>query len=132
MDKCSVVYKTPIGPLKLEATDEGISAVKWLFGKHSADLEQKSATGACELAHPVKEVKREARHETVAISHSTKCTGSEADEHLQVCQSWLDAYFNGTLLQFNPQKPNLVLPESGKYKIILQIKLLPSLLMIQW
>ena len=37
--------------------------------------------------------------------------------HLDTCKAWLDAYFNGTLLEMNPspQKPPLVLPRKGVY-----------------
>ena len=109
MAKCSVIYKTPIGPLKLEATDEGICAVKWLFGKHS-DSERQPATGAPH-AKKVDELEGDGRRAAVRKTRGAKC---KADEHLQMCRCWLDAYFSGTLLQSDPPKPPLVLPTTGE------------------
>ena len=113
-----MIYKTPIGPLKLEATAEGICAVKWLFGKHSksksdsADHEQPST--------PIKEAgESDDDTKAVAVPVGASC---RADEHLEVCKTWLDAYFAGTLLESNPPKPALVLPESGMpYYIFLSL-----------
>lgn len=106
-----MIYKTPIGPLKLEATDEGVCAVKWLFGKHS-DSEQLHHSGAPPQAQRGHE--NEAKKGTAVVDGGTKCKGSKAEEHLQVCQTWLDAYFAGTLLKAKPPKPDLVLPPGGK------------------
>ena len=115
MEVSSVIYKTPIGPLKLEATAEGICAVKWLFGKHSksksdstADHEQLSTPGAKEADSDAKASRAAGAVPSGAYGNATK-----AGEHLQVCKTWLDAYFAGTLLESNPPKPALVLPESG-------------------
>ena len=112
MEVSSVIYKTPIGPLKLEATAEGICAVKWLFGKHStATTDQEQQQSA-----PTKETDDDTKANPAAIAVPVGASGSaaKADEHLQVCKTWLDAYFAGTLLESNPPKPPLVLPESGK------------------
>lgn len=106
-----MIYKTPIGPLKLEATAEGICAVKWLFGKHSksksdsADHEQ--------LSTPMKEAGDNGIKVVPADVAAPVGASCRADEHLEVCKTWLDAYFAGTLLESNPPKPALVLPESG-------------------
>lgn len=108
----SLIYKTPIGPLKLEASDEGICAVKWLFGKHS-DSEQ-LPTGAAS-SPPVQSetgVEHNAKQETATAAGGGH-TKRKAEQHLQDCQSWLDAYFSGTLLKTNPPKPQLVLPHTG-------------------
>jgi O6-methylguanine-DNA--protein-cysteine methyltransferase len=108
MEVSSAIYKTPIGPLKLEATTEGICAVKWLFGKHSksksdsADNEQLSTPAA----------KEDAKAVSAGVAVPVGSSG-RANEHLEVCKAWLDAYFAGTLLESNPPKPALVLPESG-------------------
>ena len=109
MEKSFVIYKTPIGPLKLEASDEGICAVKWLFGKHS-----ELPAGAA--AAPPAQSETNGDKQEVAIATDggrTECKGSKAKRHLQDCQSWLDAYFAGTLLKTNPPKPQLVLPQTG-------------------
>ena len=130
MERSSLIYKTPIGPLKLEATAEGICAVKWLFGKHS----KSQADSAEKLSTTTKTQKEE---DGVKASPATIVTGTKgaprassnakADEHLQVCQAWLDAYFTGTLLQSNPPKPALVLPGSGALILFRQIMLLKLL-----
>ena len=110
-----MIYKSPIGPLKLEATAEGICTVKWLFGKHSkskadsGDHEQQST--------PVKGEDPGGKDSPAAIAVGTSGS-AKADEHLKICKTWLDAYFAGTLLELNPPKPTLVLPESGAYIFI--------------
>lgn len=113
MEKSFVIYKTPIGPLKLEASDEGICAVKWLFGKHS---ELQAGAAAATPARSETNGEHNAKQEaTIATDGGrTECKGSKAEQHLQDCQSWLDAYFAGTLLETNPPKPQLVLPHTGK------------------
>ncbi len=49
----SLTYQSPIGPLKLVASKDGISALKYLFGKHSSSETKagETATAAdCKLA----------------------------------------------------------------------------------
>ena len=104
-----MIYKSPLGPLKLEATAEGVCAVKYLFGKHS----DSEATG---LPHTKPEKDRDGGPgQAGTVAEATPSSKrSKAEEHLQVCQAWLDAYFAGTLLQSNPvPKPTLVLPSTG-------------------
>ena len=112
MEKSFVIYKTPIGPLKLEASDEGICAVKWLFGKHS---EPPAGAAAAPPAQSETNAEHNAKQEAAIATDGgrTECKGSKAERHLQDCQSWLDAYFAGTLLKTNPPKPQLVLPHTG-------------------
>lgn len=111
MEISSAIYKTPIGPLKLEATAEGICAVKWLFGKHSKSKSDSADHAEQESTLAIKEEDNgKASPSSVAVGASGS---AKADEHLQVCKTWLDAYFAGTLLEFDPPKPALVLPESG-------------------
>ncbi len=94
----SVVHKTPIGALKLVANNEGICAVKWLFGKHAVS-------------------QKEDNPDDKNISTQTTLAGmsTEPKEHLRVCQRWLDAYFDGSLLVARPAilKPPLVLPDKS-------------------
>ena len=107
-----MIYKTPIGPLKLEATAEGISAVKWLFGKHSKS--KSDSADHAEQGSTAPAIKEEDGGKASPSSVAVGASGSaKADKHLQVCKVWLDAYFAGTLLESNPPKPALVLPESG-------------------
>lgn len=112
MEKSSVVYKTPIGPLKLEATAEGICGVKFLFGKRSDSEQLSQTTGPGETLQPGD---REASRAAMVARAQGTSEGSKAHDHLQVCQAWLDAYFAGTLLKSNPPipKPPLVLPPTG-------------------
>lgn len=87
------VYQTPIGPLKLVASKDGISAVKYLFGKHT------------EGAVLMKEAPVMAEEKT------------EADSHLDVCKKWLDWYFKGYLLRPDsapPPRPSLALSMEGE------------------
>ena len=98
----SRVYSSPIGPLKLTATDEGILAVKYLFGKH-------------------KEVDPEAGNTAVKQAEHVEDKGSKdsveaAESHLDTCSEWLDAYFQGSLLKSEappPPRPKLTLPQKG-------------------
>lgn len=89
----TVVYKTPIGVLKLVANDEGMCAVKWLFGKHSVLT----------------------RNESPDTVGKASADSSKAQEHLRACRKWLDAYFDGSLLAVKPAipKPPLVLPDKS-------------------
>lgn len=113
METRSVIYRSPLGPLKLEATAEGICAVKYLFGKHS-DTERAHASGLPDTKQK-ESLKRVRGPSQTAADVPLSSEGSKAEEHLQVCQTWLDAYFAGTLLQSNPAvpKPTLVLPSTG-------------------
>lgn len=92
----SIVYSSPIGPLKLVATDDGISAVKFLFGKHGEKVEE----AACKQ---------------LSTTRNGEDMLKKADLHLNDCAKWLDAYFNGTLLQSSPPppRPPLALPTTG-------------------
>lgn len=97
----SVVYHSPVGPLKLVATEDGILAVKFLFGKHE------------DKVHVALPAKRE-------FTENGRLDGdeSEAESHLKVCNAWLDAYFEGTLLKSDPPpppRPKLALPATGIY-----------------
>ena len=116
MDKSFVIYKTPIGPLKLEASDEGICAVKWVFGKRHSELPAGAAPAP--LAQTEADGEHNAKQEaaTATDGRRTECKGSKSERHLQDCQTWLDAYFAGTLLKTNPPKPQLVLPHTGTQK----------------
>lgn len=111
----SSIYKTPIGPLKLEATAEGICAVKWLFGKHS----KSKSDSAADHEQPSTPIKEAGDDDTKAVAVPAVGASCRADEHLEVCKTWLDAYFAGTLLESNPPKPALVLPESGMLYIFI-------------
>ena len=111
MEVSSAIYKTPIGPLKLEATAEGVCAVKWLFGKHS---KSKAGSGDHEQLSTPAKGGDSGKDNPAAVAVGTS-SSARADEHLQICKTWLDAYFAGTLLESNPPKPALVLPESGAY-----------------
>lgn len=92
------MYKSPIGALKLVANSEGICAVKWLFGKHA-------------VSHY--EVKEDNNLDRVTEKISAET--SQPNEHLRVCQRWLDAYFEGSLLSAQPAIPTppLVLPNKS-------------------
>lgn len=95
----SLVYNTPVGVLKLEAKDEGICSVKWLSTKQEDTSKP----------HPVERKKKAGEGATVKKEEESK-----ANEHLKTCTAWLDAYFDGTLLQRKLPKPPLVLPMKGK------------------
>ena len=93
----SEVYQTPIGPLKLVASKDGISAVKYLFGKHTEE--------------PVL-VK-----EAPVMVEEKAGEKTEADAHLDVCKKWLDWYFKGFLLKPDsapPLRPTLALSMEGE------------------
>ena len=98
----SVVYHSPMGPLKLTATEEGMAAVKYLFGKHADEKAEKQAD------------------EGVGVKWSEEVLdGSEAGSHLKVCCEWLDAYFAGKLLSQDPPpppKPKLALSKKGSFE----------------
>lgn len=91
----SMIYHSPIGPLKLVATSEGISQVKYLFGKHKEKGELTSEKAHCE---------------------SMAGSSGGVESHLSVCSRWLDAYFEGTLLRKGkspPPRPKLALSTEG-------------------
>jgi hypothetical protein len=99
----STVYQTPLGPLKLVANSRGITAVKFLFGKHG-DWPVSAGPG---LEH---------RLEPGGGSGDGEESDSEnaADFHLEVCRRWLDAYFDGSLLKSDaPPRPKLVFAEKS-------------------
>ena len=101
----SIVYKTPLGSLKLVANQEGICAVRWLFGKHASETEQ----GPEAMVDP-----------PVSEEKHSDVLATKPQEHLSVCRRWLDAYFGGYLLKSNPPipRPPLVLPEKGMCAIV--------------
>lgn len=91
-----LVYSSPLGPLKLTATAEGILAVKYLFGRgEGEDVERARSV-------PVK-CEGDAEH----------FSEKEAESHLKICSKWLDAYFQGTLLKSPPPRPKLALANKG-------------------
>lgn len=102
----SVVYLTPIGPLKLVANGDGMTAVKFLFGRHgatrvAADMADSSAS---------EELEREGASGTV-----DRESGNKDNFHLEVCKKWLDAYFDGGLLGSHPPpRPKLVLARKSE------------------
>ncbi len=85
----SIVHETPIGALKIVANDEGICAVKWLFGKYAVSPND-------------------------SLDKVTYGT-SKSNKHLRACQKWLNAYFDRSLLVTRPEipKPPLVLPDKS-------------------
>lgn len=91
------VYYSPLGALKLVANPDGICVVKWLSGKH--ECEGGSSSG------------RESPVTGSSDSRQQNATvASAAAIHLKACTTWLDAYFNGSLLKDNPPRPPLVFP----------------------
>ena len=110
--KRSIIYNSPIGPLQLVATRDGISALKFLFGRHG----QKSA--AVDHFQTENSLSKEDTKTTEKelIAEEDK----EAQSHLNVCIKWLDAYFEGTILKSDPPlpKPALALPSKSKICII--------------
>lgn len=89
----SIIYHSPIGPLKLVANGTGISSVKFLFGKHGV-----SPTVA---GGDVEEVGSDSR--------------KKAESHLEACSKWMDAYFDGSLLKPDPPpRPKLALAMKSK------------------
>ena len=105
------VYSTPIGPLKLVANAEGICAVKWLL------KQQSSSTGdGSEVFGSGKDGENKPHPQDSAPLETTPEVSPEERKalgHLEVCINWLDAYFDGSLLKFNPPKPPLVFPTEG-------------------
>lgn len=100
----SLVYQAPIGPLKLIASEEGISGLKFLFGSRGDQM------GGAIMATQGHERKTER-----AASPSGK-SEDKASFHLEVCKKWLDAYFEGSLLNSDPPpppKPKLSLAMQG-------------------
>lgn len=84
-----------MGPLKLVANGDGISAVKFLFGRHGATW------AAADVSTEGESV-------------------NEANIHLEACKKWLDAYFDGVLLgPQSPPRPKLVLPRKSECKNLL-------------
>lgn len=95
----AIIYEAPIGPLKLVASRDGIISVNFLFGQHGSKLDDA--------------VPKDHDHlEKVKQNEEAK-----VNLHLDVCKKWLDAYFNGMLLQMEPPppRPALVLPEKGAH-----------------
>ena len=90
------VYYSPLGVLKLVANPDGICAVKWLSGKH--ECEGGSA---------------DSRRQNATLAENT----SAAAIHLKACTTWLDAYFDGSLLKHNPPRPPLVFPTKASQGI---------------
>lgn len=101
----SFVYHAPIGPLKLVANGDGISAVKFLFGKHGATLPATDVAGLGEIgARKAEEVGSD--------------SDNEATYHLEVCKKWLDAYFGGVVLGSHPPpRPKLALEKKSEYVV---------------
>ena len=81
----SCIYDSPVGRLRLEATQEGICAVRWL--------------------------KDDEESEKIRESDSTD--SALARRHLSTCTTWLSAYFNGSLLKSPVPRPPLVIPMKG-------------------
>ena len=113
-----MIYNSPLGPLKLVATKDGMTAVKYLFGRHS---------DSCGLVKGQNDHKDKGISEGDTIEEkeerSSELTDDEeidkgAKTHLNACKRWLDAYFDGTLLRPDgPPKPTLALPASGMWYI---------------
>ena len=110
------IYSTPIGPLKLVANSKGICAVKWLLSK-----QQRSSTdddgSSYEQSKTGKDTEKTSSSPDsipLAVASAVSPEERKALGHLRVCINWLDAYFDGTLLKFNPPRPPLVLPTEGK------------------
>lgn len=82
----SSIFDSPVGRLRVEATAEGVCALRWV--KDDEESEQVEET-----ADP--------RNRTMAKRHLTTCT------------DWLSAYFNGSLLESPVPKPPLVIPQKG-------------------
>lgn len=117
----SCVYKTPIGPLELVAGPEGISAVRWLFGKHCQDQASvPDSPGPCMHEQDPSGLHVSAVSECEVTSKNSKAEDSlekkRAMDHMRVCINWLNAYFDGTLLQSDKPipKPELSLPDGGE------------------
>lgn len=97
----SQVYSSPVGPLKLTATKEGISGVKFLSEKREGGVNPATSSAAEDKEPPEAHLR--------------------AQWHLKVCTEWLDAYFKGTLLKLDdatpPPRPKLDLPKEkgGSY-----------------
>jgi len=103
-DEVALVYRSPLGPLKLVANPDGICSVKWLFGKHREEPEG----DAGQESH----VKGSAPN---GLQDTPDTSEKSAAGHLKVCTTWLDAYFNGSLLKDAPPRPPLVFPtKAGK------------------
>ena len=108
----SLVYQAPIGPLKLIASEEGISGIKFLFGSRGDQM-----GGAI--------VATQSERKTEAASSEIK-SEDKASLHLEVCKKWLDAYFEGSLLKSDPPpppKPKLSLAMQGRAKTSLLVQL---------
>ena len=102
----SLVYNSPMGPLKLTATEEGIAAVKYLFGKKE-QAEKQEVQDAAEAEAKV--------WSDAAAAAGSEASGTEAGSHLKVCCEWLDAYFAGKLLTPDPPpRPKLDLSKKGQ------------------
>ena len=85
------VYHSPVGTLKLQATAEGVCAVKW--------LEERQASPPRKLQEHAEEEREE--------------VGDPARRHINACVQWLDDYFDGTLLAKKTPRPRLALPMKG-------------------
>lgn len=103
----SRVYSSPIGPLKLTAAEEGIVAVKFLFGKHE------EVEGARHVAARARDNSEDGLEKDLTM----EADEPKAESHLNVCSKWLDAYFQGTLLKSGtpPPRPKLALGKTGTY-----------------
>ena len=99
------VYKSPIGPLKVVANEDGICAVKFLFGKQQDSTSKPMTVGKgknLQLDDPTEE------EVSIAALEEDSSEKKQALEHLRVCIDWLDAYFGGSVLQSSPPRPQLV------------------------
>ncbi len=98
----SAVYSSPLGQLKLVATENGITNIKYLFG---CSLESQTSSGGRKKECKSLQLLDEGRE------------NAEAELHLRTCGEWLDAYFDGTLTDLAsspPPRPTLALPVRGK------------------
>lgn len=115
----SVVYSSPLGPLKLTASEEGVTAVKYLFGKHA------ERTAAAQQAP---------EEDGLKWSERLEDDKSDAVGHLRVCCEWLDAYFAGKLLSPDPPpRPKLALSKKGFFsQLALSLMLTFKLSCFRW
>ena len=104
-DEVALIYRSPLGPLKLVANPEGICSVKWLFGKHSEEPE-----GSGISTRDARQERRVTNSTANRLQDTPVTSEKSAAVHLKVCTTWLDAYFNSSLLKDTPPRPPLVFP----------------------
>ena len=82
------MYSSPLGPIRIAASDKGICSVDMMFGKHYSN------------SPPI----------------ANECSGNSSEssrKHITMCLQWLESYFCGDRDGTKAHMPQLDLPHNG-------------------